>query len=218
MTFTIYRVLADYTQERGDVIGPGWACELTGSCTRLTLIVSSAAPTSTTSESRLAGTATDHNRPPQPVSTVHAEYRGDSPCATEHNYLTGLTARWAITTRFLHTDNMPRVAEWSMTTGKPVHELMQGLSGFERIRRQQHHTGAYHVVIEGTLPLRLAWRDAPGRLNSYLRDCTMHAIHGRTRDSQQWVKFAEFKSFNKALKMTYKVANKYPQPGAWIKT
>ena len=27
MTFTIYRVLADYTQERGDVIGPGWACD-----------------------------------------------------------------------------------------------------------------------------------------------------------------------------------------------
>ena len=27
MTFTIYRVLADYTQEHGDVIGPGWACD-----------------------------------------------------------------------------------------------------------------------------------------------------------------------------------------------
>ena len=45
----------------------------------------------------------------------------------------------------------------------------------------------------------------------------MHTIYVRTRDSQQWVKFAEFKSFNKALKMTYKVANKYPQLRAWIK-
>ena len=25
--FTIYRVLADYTQKRGDVIGPGWHCD-----------------------------------------------------------------------------------------------------------------------------------------------------------------------------------------------
>ena len=45
----------------------------------------------------------------------------------------------------------------------------------------------------------------------------MHTIYVRTRDSQQWVKFAEFKSFNKALKMTYKVANKYPQLSALAK-
>ena len=45
---------------------------------------------------------------------------------------------------------LAKFAEWSMTTGKPVHELMQGLMVEES--EDNNHTGAYHVVIEGTLP------------------------------------------------------------------
>ena len=43
-----------------------------------------------------------------------------------------------------------------------------------------------------------------------------YSIFLRKRDSN-WFKFAEFESFNKALKMTYKVVNKYPQLRTWIK-
>ena len=44
-----------------------------------------------------------------------------------------------------------------------------------------------------------------------------YSIFVRKRDDSQWFKFAEFESFNKALKMTYKVVNKYPQLRTWIK-
>ena len=45
---------------------------------------------------------------------------------------------------------LAKFADWSMATGKPVYELMQGLMVEES--EDNHHTGAYHVVIEGILP------------------------------------------------------------------
>jgi hypothetical protein len=43
-----------------------------------------------------------------------------------------------------------RFAMWSLQTGKPVNELMEGLIVEES--EDNNHTGASHVVIEGTLP------------------------------------------------------------------
>ena len=42
-----------------------------------------------------------------------------------------------------------------------------------------------------------------------------YSIFLRKRDSK-WFKFAEFETFNKAMRMCHKVVNKYPQLRSWI--